>query len=290
MGIREIRTVLTGRPTLDGAGVHIRRTLGVHRHDLDPFLMIDEIRSDDEAEFIGGFPPHPHRGIETLTLMFKGGFEHRDHLGNRAQLRDGGAQWMSTGRGVIHSEMPLRSDDGLHGFQIWVNLPARDKMKDPEYAQADAAELPWQELSDGVRARVFAGAWELDGRIVQSPLRRLAAAARVLELVLPSQHECRLHTAAQDTALVSVIADSLREGVEAGHTAIFDEGEELAVRAGERGVHVLVLAGTPLAEPIAQHGPFVMNTDEQIREAIDAYRSGTLLGDSGRGHALGAAS
>ncbi|MCP5320890.1 MAG: hypothetical protein H7A12_08725 [Pseudomonadales bacterium] len=112
----------------------------------------------------------------------------------------------------------------------------------------------------------------------------------MLELVLPSQHECRLHTAAEDTALVSVIADSLREGVEAGHTAIFDEGEELAVRAGERGVHVLVLAGTPLAEPIAQHGPFVMNTDEQIREAIDAYRSGTLLGDSGRGHALGAAS
>lgn len=290
MNIREIQTVVTGRPTLDGAGVHIRRTLGRHRHDLDPFLMIDEIRSDDEADFGAGFPPHPHRGIETLTLMFKGGFEHRDHLGNRAELRDGGAQWMSAGRGVIHSEMPLRSGEGLHGFQIWINLPARDKLKSPEYAQADAAELPWHELANGVRVRAFAGSWTLQGHDIRSPLQSLSAAARVLELVLPAHQACRLPAAAAEAVLVPVIDGALLEGVEAGHTAIFGQGDGLVLRAGEQGAHALVLCGTPLGEPIAQHGPFVMNTDAEIHEAIEAYRNGTLTGESNREYAFGGVS
>ena len=276
MSLRDLRTVVAGRPALDGAGVRILRTLGNHRHALDPFLMLDEIRSDDEADFIGGFPPHPHRGIETLTLMLRGGFEHRDHLGHRAELRDGGAQWMSTGRGVIHSEMPLRSPEGLHGFQIWINLPARDKLKEPEYAQVDADQLPWHEFGDGARARVFAGAWSLGGHTVRSPLARLAASARVLELLLPAGHECVLDVAPGDAALVYVIDGALAGGVGAGSTAIFDSGAALGVRAGADVAHVLVLAGTPIGEPIAQHGPVVMNTGDEIREAIEAYRNGSL--------------
>lgn len=290
MGNRSIRTVLAGHPTQDGAGVRIRRTLGVQSHDLDPFLMLDEIRSDAEADFIGGFPPHPHRGIETLTLMLRGGFEHRDHLGNRAQLLDGGAQWMSTGRGVIHSEMPLPGIGGLHGFQIWINLPARDKLKEPEYAQADADALPWRELDGGARARAIAGSWELDGETLRSPLQRLSANARALEVVLSPHREQCLAVAVEETVLVYVVAGSLREGVNAGHLAIFGAGSTVSLTAGEHGAHLLVLAGRALGEPIVQHGPFVMNSAEEIREAIDAYRNGTLTGNSASGNAFGAAS
>jgi hypothetical protein len=278
MNTRRIDKILDSRPTSDGDGVKIRRTLGVHRHDLDPFLMIDEIRADEAADYVGGFPPHPHRGIETFTLMFEGGFEHRDHLGHQEALRDGGAQWMSTGRGVIHSEMPLAQEGRLHGFQLWVNLPAAQKMKAPEYAQADAAALPVRELSGGVRAKVFGGRWQLQGEDVVSPLDRLAAGARVLELTLPGEAEVRLPTPAEDAVLVYVIDGSLQDGapVRAGQTAIYGAGAELALSAGPAGARLLVLAGTPLGEPIAHHGPFVMNTEEEIRQAIADYRNGTL--------------
>ena len=278
MNTRRIDKILDSRPTSDGDGVKIRRTLGLHRHDLDTFLMIDEIRADDAADYVGGFPPHPHRGIETFTLMFEGGFEHRDHLGHREALRDGGAQWMSTGRGVIHSEMPLLEQGRLHGFQLWVNLPAAQKMKAPEYAQADAAALPVRELPGGVRAKVFGGRWQLEGEEVASPLGRLAAGARVLELRLPAAGEWRLPTPAEESVLVYVIDGALagEQAVQAGQTAIFGAGDALALRAGAAGARLLVLAGRPLGEPIAHYGPFVMNTEEEIRQAIADYRAGTL--------------
>lgn len=286
MTSRTISSVIPGQFVRDGSGVRIRRTIGVQQHDLDPFLMIDEIRSGDEADFIGGFPPHPHRGIETLTVMLAGGFEHRDHLGNHAELRDGGAQWLAAGRGVIHSEMPLRSVSGLHGFQIWINLPARDKLKAPAYAQAEAAELPWRDLEEGIRARIIAGYWILGGERAAAPLPQPAAGARVLELVLPAHAAHRTSAAAGEKTIVYVIDGVLHEGVMAGHAAIHGQGEVLEVRAGDAGAHVLLLAGTPIGEPIVQHGPFVMNTDEEIREAIAAYRSGTLTEGIDR-HAAG---
>ena len=278
MNTRRIDKILDSRPTSDGDGVKIRRTLGLHRHDLDPFLMIDEIRADEAADYVGGFPPHPHRGIETFTLMFEGGFQHRDHLGHQEALRDGGAQWMSTGRGVIHSEMPLTQEGRLHGFQLWVNLPAAQKMKAPEYAQAEAAALPMRELPGGVRAKVFGGRWQLAGEEVASPLDRLAAGARVLELRLPAAGELRLPTPADESVLVYVIDGALpgEQPVQAGQTAIYGAGEELGLRAGPAGARLLVLAGRPLGEPIAHYGPFVMNTEEEIRQAIADYRAGTL--------------
>ena len=276
MGLRQIRQILPGRPASDGDGVRILRTLGQHRHDLDPFLMIDEIRSDDAADYIGGFPPHPHRGIETFTLMLEGGFEHRDHLGHTAALRDGGAQWMSTGRGVIHSEMPLTREGRLHGFQLWVNLPAAQKMKAPEYAQAEAGELPVATLPGGIIAKAFGGRWTLAGQALASPLDRLAAGARVLELRMPAGSELLLELPPRDAALVRVIDGRLDAGLElqAGQTATFGHGEQLRLRASEAGAHLLLLAGTPLGEPIAHYGPFVMNTEEEIRQAIADYRSG----------------
>ena len=183
---REIQQILPARSSRDGDGVRIQRVVGQRQHDLDPFLMVDEIRSDDQADYVGGFPAHPHRGIETLTYMLSGGFVHQDNFGHRAELRNGGAQWMSTGSGIIHSEMPLIHEGLLHGFQLWINLPAVQKMKTPEYRQATAEELPAVALRNGGSARVFGGSWLLEGTTVSSPLASMAAAARTLDLQLPA--------------------------------------------------------------------------------------------------------
>lgn len=276
MNIRPLIQILQSRPSADGDNVKIQRTLGDHRHDLDPFLMIDEIRAEDSADYIGGFPPHPHRGIETFTLMFEGGFEHRDHLGHVATLHDGGAQWMSTGRGIIHSEMPLVCEGRLHGFQLWLNLPAAQKMKTPEYAQAEASELPVLSLKDGIEAKVFAGRWTLAGETVSSPLDRLANSARVLALRLPAGAMLQLPLPATDSAFVYVIEGLLggSNALSRGQTGRFGAGDTLQLQAGNDGAHLLLLAGAPLGEPIAHYGPFVMNTEAQIRQAIADYRSG----------------
>lgn len=274
MTTRQILQILNSRDTSDGDGVRIRRTLGQHRHDLDPFLMLDEIRSADSADYIGGFPPHPHRGIETLTYMLAGGFVHEDNHGHRAELKNGGAQWMSTGRGVIHSEMPLIHEGELHGFQLWINLPAAQKMKTPEYRQAEAGEIPVVALAGGGTARVFGGVWQLDGQTVTSPLASLASNARTLDLQLPAQASLTLALPENDTLLAYVYEGRLASApaVQPGQLVRFSAGETAALTASENGVKLLLLAGTPLGEPIAHHGPFVMNTDEEIRQAIDDYR------------------
>lgn len=276
MGSRQILQILNSRDTSDGDGVRIRRTLGHHRHDLDPFLMLDEIRSADSADYIGGFPPHPHRGIETLTYMLNGGFVHEDNHGHRAELKNGGAQWMSTGRGVIHSELPLIRDGLLHGFQLWINLPAVQKMKTPEYRQAEGNEIPEIALVDGGTARVFGGSWLLDGHTVTSPLAALACNARTLDLHLPAGSSLRVALPEHDTLLAYVYDGRLAStpAVQRGQLARFTAGEDVTLVAGEDGVRLLLLAGTPLAEPIAHYGPFVMNTEHEIRQAIDDYRNG----------------
>ena len=276
MSHRSIRQILNSRATSDGDGVRIQRTLGEHRYDMDPFLMLDEIRSDNSADYIGGFPPHPHRGIETLTYMLAGGFVHEDNQGHRAELRNGGAQWMSTGRGVIHSELPLIKDGLLHGFQLWINLPAAQKMKVPEYRQAEAAELPQVSLAGGGTAHVFGGSWLLDGQTINSPLDALACNARTLALHLPAHATLQLTLPENDTLLAYVYDGRLATApaVQRGQLARFSPGESVVLTASEEGVRLLLLAGTPLGEPIAQYGPFVMNTDDEIRQAVDDYRNG----------------
>ena len=278
MSVREVLQILPARRSRDGDGVLIQRVVGQQAHDLDPFLMVDEIRSDDQADYVGGFPAHPHRGIETLTYMLSGGFVHQDNLGHRAELSNGGAQWMSAGRGIIHSEMPLIHQGLLHGFQLWINLPAAQKMKNPEYRQATARELPQLKLANGGLVRAFAGHWTLEGHTLGSPLAGMAAGARALDVQLPAGAQLSLDVPAADTLLAYVYQGVLLAGlpIQKGQLARFGKGEQITLTAGADGVRLLLLAGTPLAEPIAQHGPFVMNTEAEIRQAIADYRNGTL--------------
>lgn len=280
MSNRRLRQVLHGQPASDGAGVKITRIVGRAQHDLDPFLMLDEIRSDQRDEFVAGFPSHPHRGIETLTVMLEGGFEHQDHMGHRAAIRSGGAQWMSAGRGVIHSEMPLPGEGRIHGFQLWINLPAADKLREPDYEQAEAGELPECTLENG-RLRVIAGRYE----DAVSPIDRTACGATVLELRLgpgggfrwtpPAGHRALLRpfNGRVSLALPATAATPL----DSGQMAVLDGDGEIVITAAEAGAGLLLLSGQPLGEPIVQYGPFVMNSPEEIRQAVLDYQSGALV-------------
>jgi redox-sensitive bicupin YhaK (pirin superfamily) len=280
MDSKRIRQILQSHPASDGAGVKIRRNLGQGQHDLDPFLMLDEIRSEQREEFVAGFPSHPHRGIETLTIMLEGGFEHRDHLGNRAAIRAGGAQWMSAGRGVIHSEMPLPGEGRIHGFQLWINLPAADKLREPDYAQAESAELPELPLEHG-RLRVIAGRHAE----MESPIGRTACETAVLALELSPGGRYRWSPPPGHRALVRPFSGALQlpnpsgaaAVIESGQLAVLDGEGAVDITAGEDGVGMLLLSGRPLGEPIVQYGPFVMNTTSEIRQAIRDYQSGALV-------------
>jgi len=276
---RRVIQILQSRPSTDGDGVRIQRTLGQHRHDMDPFLMLDEIRSANSADYVGGFPPHPHRGIETLTYMLAGGFVHEDSMGHRESLRDGGAQWMFAGRGVIHSELPLIHGGLLHGFQLWINIPAANKMNAPQYKQAAREELPTATLASGVHVRSIGGRWEIEGTVITSPLENFSANARALDVTLPANTTLTLELPAEDTVLAYVFEGTLADTLAAqkGQLARYGTGERLALKAGVQGARVLLLSGTPLQEPIVQHGPFVMNTEEEIQQAIDDYRHNRLV-------------
>jgi quercetin 2,3-dioxygenase len=232
MTSRRIRQVLNGHPASDGAGVKIRRIVGQGQHDLDPFLMLDEIRSDKREEFVAGFPSHPHRGIETLTIMLDGGFEHQDHMGHRAAIRAGGAQWMSAGRGVIHSEMPLPGEGAIHGFQLWINLPAADKLREPDYEQAEASELPEHDIEGG-RLRVIAGRY--DGAV--SPIDRTACEATIMELRLDAGADFRWQPPAGHRALVRPFRGRVRIANSSGPDAVLDSGQ-LAVLDGDGVVRI----------------------------------------------------
>lgn len=278
MTTRTIIQVLQSRASTDGDGVRIQRTLGQHRHDMDPFLMLDEIRSADSADYVGGFPPHPHRGIETLTYMLAGGFVHEDSMGHREELRDGGAQWMFSGRGVIHSELPLIHEGLLHGFQIWINIPAANKMNAPRYKQATRNELPSATLDNGITVRSFGGRWDIDGVTLVSPLDGYSAEARALDVALPANTSLTLTLPADHTALAYVFDGALQStpAVNARQMARYSSGDQLELHAGNQGARILLLTGKALGEPIVQYGPFVMNTEEEIRQAVDDYRNNRL--------------
>ena len=279
MNTRQVQQILPSRSTSDGDGVRIQRTLGQHRHDMDPFLMLDEIRSVDSADYVGGFPPHPHRGIETLTYMLAGGFVHEDNMGHREELRDGGAQWMSSGRGVIHSELPLIHEGLLHGFQLWINLPAAQKMREPAYKQATRDELPQVTLDNGTVLRSFGGTWEIAGKTLVSSLNNFSANARALDVNLPANTALQIAVPHDDTVLAYVFEGSLEiDGatIERQQVVRYSAGNTVQLQAGNNSARLLLLTGTPLGEPIAQHGPFVMNTEAEIQQAIEDYRTGNF--------------
>ncbi len=278
---RNITGVIASRPTSDGAGVKIKRLAGFgSRLNMDPFLMLDEIRSDDEDEYSAGFPPHPHRGFETVTYMLAGGFSHRDSMGNEGSINAGGAQWMTAGSGVIHSEMPLPGDEPcMHGFQFWLNLPAAEKMDAPAYRDIQNGEI--SELQqDDARIRLIAGELGQHSGVVTGKTTR----ALLADVALPAGGKASLAYAADLSSQFYVYEGSVKVGdtlVRRGELASLGGGEGLQLVAGEQA-GLLLFGGLPLNEPVAHYGPFVMNTQQEIDQAIRDYRKGTLVKNPAR--------
>lgn len=286
--VRPAVRVVAGHPSADGAGVKIHRVAGFQSQDFSPFLMIDEIRSENPDDYIAGFPPHPHRGIETLTYMLSGEFEHQDHLGNRGAIAQGGAQWMRAGRGIIHSEMPSQSKDadagGMHGFQLWINMAAKDKMNKPGWRDIQPEQMREVVLDKrGSLIRLIAGEWQVNGESERAPLLEAAADAAVADLHLAPGADVNLPLPAEHSVMVYVYQGALDTGrgvVSRGNLVLFGAGESLQLRAPEdapdASTGMLILHGKPLNEPVVHYGPFVMNTREEIEQAVRDYNNGTL--------------
>jgi redox-sensitive bicupin YhaK (pirin superfamily) len=279
-GTRTLQQVIQSVPTSDGAGVKLRRSLGRSQGlRLDPFLMLDEFSSDDANDYIAGFPAHPHRGFETVTYMIDGHMLHEDHLGHRGDLKNGGVQWMTAGRGIIHSEMPQQERGRMRGFQLWINLPAREKMKPASYRDIQPSEIPLAELPGGGRVKVIAGAFEPEGRAIPGPIRGLTTDPLYFDVELPGSATFSHPVNRDYSVFVYPFEGELLVGAKVLKThdaGVLAEGDRIEVRAGTQGSRFLVLAGRPLGEPVAQYGPFVMNTREELERAIRDYQSGEL--------------
>jgi len=286
---RELQRIIESVAASDGAGVKLRRSLGQSPFArLDPFLMLDEFSSFDANDYIAGFPAHPHRGFETVTYLLDGHMLHEDHLGNRGDLKSGAVQWMTAGRGIIHSEMPQQEHGRMRGFQLWINLPAREKMKPAGYRDIDPAEIPVVSLPGGGRAKVIAGTLESDGRSVPGPIQGLATDPLYIDVVLPAGAAFAQPVAGSRNAFIYVFEGSLGVGAPAAartlltHAAgVLAQGDRVEVTAGTDGARFLLLAGRPLGEAVVQHGPFVMNTREEIEQAIKDYQTGELTRAAG---------
>jgi redox-sensitive bicupin YhaK (pirin superfamily) len=275
---RRVERCVAGHATSDGAGVRLTRLLTPDlQQRLDPFLMLDAFGSERPGDYIAGFPDHPHRGFETVTLMLAGRMRHRDSVGHEGLLQDGGVQWMTAGRGVIHSEMPQQSEGLMEGFQLWLNLPARDKMCAPWYQDFQAADLPCAHTAQGVTVTVIAG----ESHGVCGAVQREATAPLLLDLALPPGARFEQALPADFHAFLVVVRGAVRVAdapVPPGQLALLDnnpQADGVALQADTQA-RVLLVAGRPLHEPIAQYGPFVMNTPQQIVQALSDYRDGRL--------------
>lgn len=275
---RTVERLVTGHPTSDGAGVKLTRVLTQPlQRRLDPFLMLDAFGSDQADDYIAGFPDHPHRGFETVTYMIAGRMLHRDSAGHEGLLENGGVQWMTAGRGVIHSEIPQQEEGVMEGFQLWLNLPAQDKMSAPWYRDFAAGELPRFTTEDGVEATVIAG----ESHGVRGAVTRAVTAPLYLDLHLPAGTSFSQPLPAGHNAFVYVYRGQVKLGeveVPVRNMAILANAADrdgVRVEASEEA-RVLLIAGRPLGEPIAQYGPFVMNTEQEIYQAVADYRAGRL--------------
>ncbi|MBI5861794.1 MAG: pirin family protein [Rhodocyclales bacterium] len=275
---RSIERQVAGKPTSDGAGVKLTRVLAQPlQRRLDPFLMLDAFGSDNPDDYIAGFPDHPHRGFETVTYMIAGRMQHKDSAGHEGLLENGGVQWMTAGRGVIHSEIPQQEAGVMEGFQLWLNLPASDKMSAPWYRDFSAAELPRFETEVGVGVTVIAGT----SHGVAGAVTREATAPLYLDLHLPAGTRFEQQIPAGHNAFVYVYRGEVRIGGETlpaqrmGILANDAEADGVVIEAAG-AAKVLLIAGRPLNEPIAQYGPFVMNTDQEIYQALNDFRDGRL--------------
>ena len=295
---RKILKVLKSKPTMEGAGVRLRRVFGFSEVPaFDPFLLLDDFRSDDPAQFLKGFPWHPHRGIETITYVLKGDVEHGDSLGNSGIIGSGDVQWMTAGSGIIHQEMPKGDDAGrMYGFQLWANLPSGQKMMDPRYRDVTAAQIPEVRLPNGATVKIIAG----EVSDVKGPVGDIVIDPEYIDVTVPANSEFTHPTKPGHTVFVYVIDgrgyfcreknpftyevagenyfDLKRDPfVENGSLVLFDDGEEIAVFTEEHPVRFLLISGRPIGEPVAWYGPIVMNTREELKLAFKEYEERTFI-------------
>ena len=274
----EVEKIIVPIATSDGAGVKLKRSIGTHLIDYhDPFLMLDEFGSENKDDYIGGFPPHPHRGIETVTYMLSGEFEHEDSTGAKGRMSSGDVQWMKTGGGIIHSEMPAMTEGKLHGFQLWVNMPAKFKMNKPEYIYIDAKEMQIHK-DDDKKVKVIAGKFgEAEG-----PIKGHNVEPVYFDIEIEKEKEFTFNLPSTHNSLIYLIDGEVKVG-EQNHNPIKDStlitltrGEKLKV-SGLTKAKFLLISGKPIGEPIARGGPFVMNTKEEILKAVQDYHNGTFV-------------
>ena len=281
MTSRPVAEVIRPEPVVEGAGVHLRRSIGTrHLDHLDPFLLLDHFESVDPHDYEAGFPYHPHRGIETVTLVRHGEVTHADSLGHRGAIGAGDIQWMTSGSGIMHEEMPQVRPEGIGGIQLWLNLPAQEKMTRPKYRDLASAQLPETEMDGGARVRVIAGA-AAGGRLV-GPVEGLAVAPKFLDVTLAPggtfrEEVPRGHTAFAYVDHGEVSFGPSRSRVAAPALVVFDDGEMVEASASGAGGRFLLAAARPLREPIARYGPFVMNTRAEIEETLRDLRSGRFI-------------
>jgi redox-sensitive bicupin YhaK (pirin superfamily) len=281
MKMRPVARVITPLYVMEGAGVKLKRSIATSALDyLDPFLLFDHFGSDNPADYLAGFPMHPHRGIETVTYMLAGMVNHRDSLGNAGSIRAGDVQWMTAGRGIMHEEMPKPVDGKMEGFQLWVNLPAKLKMTKPRYQEIVSKNIPEYTRADGIRIRVIAGhVGDVNGAVTE-----IYADPDYLDVTMPA-HTSFTHPIAQGHTAFAYVFEGEGKFDEAEHTigaprlVIFDDGHSIKVSTEVKPVRFLLVSGKPLNEPIARYGPFVMNTREEILQALQDLQDGTFVRD-----------
>jgi len=269
---------LTRQPTMEGAGVHLNRVFGYSQSPrFDPFLMLDDFRSNTPALYLKGFPWHPHRGIETITYVTKGDVEHGDSLGNKGVISSGGVQWMTAGSGIIHQEMPKGDANGaMHGFQLWANLPAAQKMMTPRYRGITADQIPAVELENGVQVKVIAGS--IGG--AKGPMDDIVIDPEYFDCTVPTGQTFTHETDPAYTAFIYVIGgkgSTDSQAIENGTLVLFDAGDHVAISAANEPLSLLLLTGKPLNEPVAWRGPIVMNTQAELETAFREYHEGTFI-------------
>jgi len=299
MSIRPVRDIAQSKPTIEGAGVRLRRAFGFgNTTEFDPFLLLDDFRNDRPQDYLAGFPWHPHRGIETITYVLSGTVEHGDSLGNRGLLGAGDIQWMTAGRGIMHQEMPRGDTQGrMHGFQLWANLPSSLKMTAPRYQDVKAVEIPEVVDDDGTHVRVICGDfWGKKG-----PVDGVAADPRYLDVFVPAGKRKTLKVEVERHAFAYVFEGDgsfraastpqgvltekqidgsevvMRERIGNRSLVLFDSGDEITVQAGAQGIRFLLVSGKPIKEPVAWYGPIVMNTQVELQQAVNELRNGTFI-------------
>ena len=280
---REIKDVFKAKPTIEGAGVRLKRGFGYYEVPLfDPFLLLDDFHSDNPDDYIAGFPWHPHRGIETVTYMIHGFVKHEDSMGNSGTIGAGDIQWMTAGRGIIHSEMPGQTEGSLHGFQLWVNLPAAQKMILPRYQEFSADKIPQAQTDRGVSVKVISGRFG----DIQGPVRDIVVDPTYLDIAVPKNSDLLYSVESAYTCLAYVYEGSAYfgskrdESIDPETVVLFDRGNMVSVLPGDGGCRFLLISGKPLKEPVAWRGPIVMNTEEELRRAFADYNNGTFIKSS----------